>query len=167
MKERLPFTGDLATTAMGIMPHESPAQALDAALGLDIPFWPQLPRVSFHEDMYVQAMEHFPGVVIDEENRRIYVESEKFMDELPAYLEQEASFDLFRISPDFSLVYGRFLSLDLFSYKAIRGQMISPVSLVLKITDEHGKPLAYNDEMREPHLLFHSEEGECAACRAR
>lgn len=152
MKERLPFTGDLATTAMGIMPHESPARALDAALGLDIPFWPQLPRVSFHEDMYVQAMERFPGVVIDEEDRRIYVESEKFMDELPAYLEQESSSDLFRISPDFSLVYGRFLSLDLFSYKAIRGQMISPVSLVLKVTDEHGKPIAYNDEMRD--LIF-------------
>jgi len=152
MKERLPFTGNLATTAMGIMPHESPARALDAALGLDIPFWPQLPRVSFHEDMYVQAMERFPGVVIDEENRRIYVESEKFMDDLPAYLEQESSSDFFRISPDFSLVYGRFLSLDLSSYKAIRGQMISPVSLVLKVTDEHGKPIAYNDEMRE--LIF-------------
>jgi hypothetical protein len=148
MRERLPFTGDLATTAMGIMPHESPAPALDAALGLDIPFWPQLPRVSFHEDMYVQAMERFPGVVIDEESLRIYVESEKFMDELPAYLEEESSSDLFRISPDFSLVYRRFLSLDLFSYKAIRGQMISPVSLVLKVTDEHGKPLAYNDEIR-------------------
>ncbi len=152
MKEKLLFTGDLATTAMGILPHESTDLALAAALGLDIPFWPQLPRVSFHEDMYVQAMEGFPGVVIDEENRRIHVESDKFMDELPAYLEEEASPDLFRISPDFSLVYGRFLSLDLFSYKAIRGQMISPVSLVLKIGDEHGKPIAYNDEMRD--LIF-------------
>ncbi|MGD0229974.1 MAG: hypothetical protein ABSC19_06380, partial [Syntrophorhabdales bacterium] len=37
-------------------------------------------------------------------------------------------------------------------YRAIRGQMISPVSLVLKITDERGLPLAYNDEMRS--LVF-------------
>jgi hypothetical protein len=148
MKERLPFAGDLATTAMGIMPHESPGPALKAALGLEIPFWPQLPRLSFHEDMYVQAMEHFPGVVIDEVNRRIYVESGRFMDELPAYLEQEASPDLFRLSSDFSSVYRRFLALDLSCCKAIRGQVISPVSLVLGISDEQGKPVAYNDELR-------------------
>ena len=148
MGERSGLSGDLATTAMGIMPHESVDAALDAALRLDIPFWPQLPRVSFHEDMYVQAMDHFPGVVIDEEARRIHVDTDRFMDELPAYLEQEASDELFRLSPEFSLVYRRFLSLDLASYRAIRGQMISPVSLCLKITDEKGKPLAYIDEMR-------------------
>ena len=152
MKERLGFSGDLATTAMGIMPHESVAASLDAVLALDIPFWPQLPRVSFYEDMYVQAMEHFPGVVIDEENRRIHVDSARFMDDVPAYLEKEASLDTFRLSPEFSLVYRRFLDLDLSSYKAVRGQMISPVSLALKVTDENGKPIAYNDEMRV--LLF-------------
>jgi hypothetical protein len=98
--------------------------------------------------MYVQAMENFPGVVIDEEGRRIHVDEEKFMDELPTYLENEPSPDLFRMSPEFSLVYRRFLDLDLSSYKAVRGQMISPVSLSLNITDENGKPIAYNDEMR-------------------
>ena len=133
---------------MGIMPHESVDASLDSALALDIPFWPQLPRVSFHEDMYVQAMENFPGVVIDEENRRIYVDSGRFMDDLPSYLENEASPDFFRMSPEFSLVYRRFLELDLSPYKAVRGQMISPVSLSLKVTDENGKPIAYNDEMR-------------------
>ncbi len=137
---------------MGIMPHDSVDSALGAALALDIPFWPQLPRVSFHEDMYVQAMENFPGVVIDVENGRIHVDSEKFMEELPLYLENETSTDLFRLSPAFSLVYHRFLSHDLSSYPAIRGQMISPVSASLKITDENGKPIAYNDEIRS--LLF-------------
>jgi len=137
---------------MGIMPHDSVDSALSAALALDIPFWPQLPRVSFYEDMYVQAMENFPGVVIDEENLRIHVDSDKFMEDLPLYLEKETSPELFRLSPEFSLVYHRFLSLDLSSYRAIRGQMISPVSASLKITDEKGKPIAYNDEMRS--LLF-------------
>jgi hypothetical protein len=164
MEGRLGFTGDLATTAMGIMPHDSLTHALDTALSVDIPFWPQLPRVSFHEDMYVQAMEHFPGVVIDEEGRRIYVESGRFMDELPDYLDREASDDLFRLSPDFSLVYGRFLSLDLAPYRAIRGQMISPVSLCLKITDERGLPLAYNDEMRS--LIFSFIRRKVAVQRA-
>ena len=113
MKERFNFTGDLATTAMGIMPHDSAAEALDAALGLDIPFWPQLPRVSYHEDMYVQAMENFPGLIIDEGNRHIHVDSARFMEDLPAYLDREESIETFRLSPDFSLVYGHFLSLEL------------------------------------------------------
>jgi len=152
VKNRLGFAGDFATTAMGIMPHDSVEEALDAALALDIPFWPQLPRVSFREDMYVQAMENFPGIVIDEENRRIHVDSERFMDEVPAYLENETSPDLFRLSPEFSLVYRRFLSLDLSSFKAIRGQMISPVSVGLKITDENGRPIGYNDDIRS--VLF-------------
>jgi hypothetical protein len=154
VKSRIPFQADLATTAMGIMPHESVSVAIETALRLDVPFWPQLPRVSYHEDMYVQAMEHFPGVVIDETARRIHVDTARFMDELPVYLERETSNDLFRLSPDFSMVYDRFLSLDLTHYKSVRGQMISPVSLTLKITDENEKPLAYDDELRSLAFSF-------------
>ena len=46
------------TTAMGIMPHSDVDKALELALGLDVPFWPQLPNVSFYEDMYAQASEN-------------------------------------------------------------------------------------------------------------
>ena len=154
MEKRLGFTGELATTAMGIMPHEDLGRALDLALSMDIPFWPQLPRVSYYEDMYVQAMEHFPGVVIDEAGLRIYVDTEKFMDAIPAYLEQEAEPGIFTLSPQFSLVYRSFLALDLSAYRSARGQLISPVSLSLKICDENGKPLAYNDEIRSLAFSF-------------
>jgi hypothetical protein len=47
--------GNLLTTAMAVMPHTDVQRALDAALSLDIPFWPQLPNYSYYEDMYVQA----------------------------------------------------------------------------------------------------------------
>ena len=46
------FDAGLRTTAMGILPHIEIDAALDLALSVDIPFWPQLPRVSFYEDMY-------------------------------------------------------------------------------------------------------------------
>ena len=52
--------GDLNTTAMAVMPHKDADRALEFALSMDIPFWPQLPHVSYYEDMYVQAAEHFP-----------------------------------------------------------------------------------------------------------
>lgn len=154
MKDRLGFSGELATTAMGIMPHEDVDKALDLAFSVDIPFWPQLPKLSYYEDMYVQAMEHFPGVVIDEANQRIYVNTEKFMDDIPAYLEQEDSPERFKLSPQFSLVYREFLARDLSACRSVRGQLISPVSLSLKIYDENGKPIAYNDEIRSLAFSF-------------
>lgn len=40
---------------MGIMPHTNVERALELALSLDIPFWPQLPNLSFYEDMYAQT----------------------------------------------------------------------------------------------------------------
>ncbi len=49
MQGRLGFKGNLSVTAMGIMPHEDHDRALELALEMDIPFWPQLPRVSFYE----------------------------------------------------------------------------------------------------------------------
>ncbi|MFZ5641793.1 MAG: hypothetical protein ACOY4Q_14045, partial [Bacillota bacterium] len=56
--------GNCMTTAMGILPHTDYEKAMDLAFTTDIPFWPQLPRVSFYEDMYVQITENFPGITI-------------------------------------------------------------------------------------------------------
>ena len=152
MRDRLQFSGDLSTTAMGIMPHENLREALELALQMDIPFWPQLPRLSFYEDMYVQAMEMFPGVVIDEEHARIFIDSGRFLHDLPQYLEREDDPGSYRFSSKFSSSYEVFLSQDLSSYRSVRGQVISPVSLSLKITDENGRPIVYNDEIRA--LIF-------------
>ena len=63
--------GDLKTTAMAVMPHKDADKALELALSMDIPFWPQLPHVSYYEDMYVQAAEHFPGILLDLEKRTL------------------------------------------------------------------------------------------------
>jgi hypothetical protein len=63
----MPIPGNLMTTAMAVMPHTDVDRAIDAALTLDIPFWPQLPHLSSYEDMYVQVAEHFPGHLLSGE----------------------------------------------------------------------------------------------------
>jgi len=73
---------------MGILPHRDVGRALEVALSLDIPFWPQLPRVSYFEDMYVQALENFPGVIIDPVRQKINFDLSRFYDELPSYFEK-------------------------------------------------------------------------------
>ncbi len=154
MKRGVPFSGDLATTAMGILPHEDVESALELASTLDIPFWPQLPRVSFFEDMYVQALERFPGAVLDEGRGRSFIDTPRFYDELDAFFSHEADPSWFALSERYSLVYRRFLERDLSSFKAVHGQVISPVSLTLKIVDENDKPIVYNDDIRTVAFSF-------------
>ncbi len=152
MTDRLCFAPNCRTTAMGIMPHRDIDRALEVALSLDIPFWPQLPKVSYFEDMYVQALEHFPGIGIDRSLQRISFDLSRFYEDLPAYFEKAEIPETFRLTEAFSLVYPRFLVKDLSGYTAIRGQMISPISLGLKIVDQNRKPILYHDEVRE--VLF-------------
>jgi hypothetical protein len=140
--------GNLHTTAMAILPHDEVEPALDLALSLDIPFWPQLPHLSYYEDMYVQAAEHFPGILLFPAENRIRFDTGKFYEELPQLLEHWEDLAYFDLSPRYSAVYHRFLELDLSGYIAIRGQLEGPVSFGLKILDETDRPIIFNDEVR-------------------
>jgi hypothetical protein len=148
------FEADLHTTAMGILPHTDVDAALALALSVDIPFWPQLPRVSFYEDMYAQASEGFPGIALDVENQRVVFETTRFYDELLTYAEASQDPAFFALSPARSTVYHRFLQLDLRERIAIRGQSIGPISFGLKVTDEARKPIIYNDDVKAILLEF-------------
>ena len=140
--------GNLLTTAMAVMPHTDAERALEVALSMDIPFWPQLPRLSYYEDMYVQAAEHFPGIILDVEAQTLSFSTEKFMNELESVM---AGFDdptLFDVSPDYSAVYHRFLEMELSDRPAIRGQLEGPVSFGFNVADENDRPILFNDTVR-------------------
>lgn len=140
------------TTAMGIMPHTNIEQALELALSLDIPFWPQLPKISYYEDMYVQASENFPGIVVDSEKEKVSFNTSRFEQELGDYFEKMDYTETFALSPEYSAVYRKFLNKDLRGYYAIRGQVTGPVSFGFNVIDEDRKPIIYNDEVRA--ILF-------------
>ena len=146
------FEARCSTTAMGIMPHRDVDRALDLALSLDIPFWPQLPKVSLHEDMYVQASQNFPGIAIDFDKERLVFNTARFEQGLDEYFLKMDIADTFALTTEYSKVFHKFLSKELQGYKAIRGQMTGPVSFGLKVLDEDLKPLIYNEEART--ILF-------------
>lgn len=141
--------GQALTTAMGILPHTNLQEAQQLALSLDIPFWPQLPRFRFREDMYAQFSEHFPGIIIDEENKSLRFSHERFIQEFDQYLEDSSIPDHFALSEGSSAAFNTFLEQDLSVYPMIHGQTIGPISFGLKITDEELKPIIYNDFVRE------------------
>ncbi len=133
---------------MGIMPHSDVGQALELALKLDIPFWPQLPKVSIYEDMYVQASQNFPGIAIDFDKGRLGFHTARFAQELDEYFAKMDAPETFALTVEYSAVFHKFLSEELQGYKAIRGQNIGPVSFGFKVLDENLKPIIYNDEVR-------------------
>lgn len=144
----MPIPGNLLTTAMAVMPHRDVGQALEAALSLDIPFWPQLPRLNYYEDMYVQASEHFPGIVLNLRKQTLSFSMEKFIaefEEALAHFDDSAYFD---ISPTYSAVYHRFLAMDLADRPAIRGQLEGPISFGLNVLDQDRRPILFDDSVR-------------------
>ena len=150
----MPIPGNLRTTAMAVMPHKEVDRALEVALSLDVPFWPQLPHVSYYEDMYVQASENFPGILLDTENRTLRFSHDKFMAEFEAALARMEDPAYLDISTRYSVVYHRFLELDLGQKAAIRGQLEGPVSLGFNVLDEQGRPILFDDTVRAFLLEF-------------
>ncbi len=150
----MPIPGNLLTTSMAVMPHVDVKRAMTAALSLDVPFWPQLPNFSYFEDMYVQAAEHFPGIVLDVENRRLSFSVDRFAAELETTLARFDDPAYFDVSPAYSAVYQRFLSLDLADRPAIRGQLEGPISFGFNVLDQDERPILFDDTVRPFMMEF-------------
>ena len=123
-------------TTIGSMPHTDPQAACSLVIRYlkDIPAWPQLPRRSFLENMYVQFSEGFPGVVI--EGDRIYVDRskdlQKPLEELyTAYLENNV--DKYPISPDYAAGLHAFLAQTNLTPLAVKGQVVGPLTWGLTV----------------------------------
>ena len=140
--------GNLLTTAMAVMPHTDVDQAVKAALSLDIPFWPQLPNYNYYEDMYVQAAEHFPGMLLDMKNKTLRFSMDKFIDEFEEIMSHFEEPEYFDVSPTYSSVYHQFLDVDLKDRPAIRGQLEGPVSFGFNILDQDDRPILFDDNIR-------------------
>ncbi len=131
--------GNLLTTAMAVMPHKNVDRALEVALSMDVPFWPQLPLHIYCEDMYVQASEHFPGILLDLENRTLRFSTDKFTAELEETLAHFEEPEYFDVSETYSVVYRRFLGLTCpigqASVDNLKGQSVSGSMYWIRMID--------------------------------
>lgn len=142
-------------TGVGSLPHTCPKEACDvifSCLKDDIPYWPQLPRRDFKENMYVQYSYGLPGVVIDEAAKQIYIDTQKnsYNKEVESAYEHYLAedFDYFAISQDYAAGLYEFLHRlsSLTSGQYIKGQTIGPISFGLTVTDQNKKASIYNQE---------------------
>ncbi|MFH1539799.1 MAG: hypothetical protein ABIH66_12670 [bacterium] len=162
-------------TAIGSMPHEDPAAAVDAALNTirKIPFWPQLPRAGYLEEMIPQYAEGMPGVECDEESRKIVIASgdaliaamEKFYEEYMYEMisgaramegtpdgEVPDALKPFRISEGHAAGLAEFLARGRKAFSgcvAVKGHTTGPITWGLTATTADGRACHYNEQFRD------------------
>jgi methionine synthase II (cobalamin-independent) len=140
----------LLSTMIGSVPHKNAEEACRQVTRYlkDIPCWPQLPGRAFLENMYVQYSEGYPGVVVDTEKDRIYIDREG---DNQRALEQlynasiENDIDRFPISEEYATGLYAFLGIDNMSPLAVKGQVTGPISWGLTVTDKDKKSIIYDD----------------------
>jgi len=121
----------------------------------DIPFWPQLPKRSFLENMYVQYAEGLPGIICDEEKKTIHIDTSRVAAEIEnVYLRYlDGDLEFFRISEDRALGLYEFLdhakSAACASCKYVKGHITGPVSYGLFLTDQNKRSVIYDKDLFE------------------
>ncbi len=135
-------------TMIGSLPHTDPGEACSLVTRYlkDIPGWPQLPRRSPLENMYVQYSEGFPGAVV--KGNSIYIDRSQDLNEpmeklYAAYLKN--NFAEYPISPDYAAGLQAFLHLDNLLPRAVKGHITGPVSWGLTVTDADRHSIIYDD----------------------
>lgn len=143
-------------TGIGSVPFKDPKEACRIICDnfKSIPFWPQLSKRSFLENMYVQFSEKLPGVVIDENNKTIYVDTAGVAETIEELYGKyvEGDLDFFAISKNFAEGFYEFLEYlksGPSDIKFIKGHTTGPISYALSLTDQNRKAIIHDRDLFE------------------
>ena len=145
-------------TAIGSLPHIDPVQACALMLDAlpDMPTWPQLPKRSFLENMYVQFSDGLPGVRVDEDNGRIWFQVDESLDaDLEGFYQAviDEDIDRFAMSEEYAAGLHYFLSgaleAELEHKPFVKGQVTGPISFGLTVTDQNRRASLYNETLEQ------------------
>jgi methionine synthase II (cobalamin-independent) len=137
-------------TGIGSLPFEDVDRAIDLIFSVcrQVPFWPQLPKRSFFEDMYVQSLYPMPGLVLDRDEGKVYVDTEQtrgieqFYEDV--YAGRIDAFPLFEEgAPGFYRFLERLPEIE-DGVQIIKGQLTGPFTLGLGLRDQNGKSILFD-----------------------
>ncbi len=152
------FNPECRATGIGSFPHQDSSAACDLILKTvpEIPFWPQLSKINFREQMEIQFSEGFPCIVLDEVKQRMHfdtsgdltAELEKFYE---SYMAENLEY--FKISPSFSRgIYDMEKKLSerkMTGVQFFKSQVTGPLTYGLNTVDENKRAIYYNDVFRD------------------
>ncbi|MEW6657815.1 MAG: hypothetical protein AB1424_04065 [Thermodesulfobacteriota bacterium] len=147
----------LAATGIGSVPFLDAAAA--AALILEylpeVPFWPQMVRLGFPEEMVAQAARGLPGLKVDLEARAVAVDPDITREEALARLYEEVwAGDLAPFALEPGEAQGFFALLKACESsncqaQALKGQLSGPVTFAGMVKDLAGKPILFDRELTQ------------------
>lgn len=138
------------TTHVGSVPHLDAKHLADKLNhSLDVPAWPQLPRRSFRESMYVQYSSLLPAICEDAVQEKVYFDTRAdISDALEIFYTPVLADDVdaFALRPEYAA--GFFSLMDVLRTTAgewAKGQVTGPISFGLTVTDQDLRASLYND----------------------
>lgn len=151
LKMFTPFT----TTGIGSLPHTDSEEACRLVLEtFDIPFWPQLPKLSFHESMIPQFSEGVPFIKTDDHRESIWIERNG-SDALTQFYENYSEEMKIPVSENYAKGLHTFIRLiKNKKFTTLKGQVTGPLTFTLGLKDSEGKPIYFDEELREISLLI-------------
>ncbi len=147
------FQPDCLATAIGTMPHVAADGACKAVLKHlpAIPVWPQLTKMSFKENMYIQFSEGFPGFTLEGEHFHVHRSASLYEDLeklYQAFLDND--YESWKVNPEYAAGLYEFVNvISPRSHLALKGQVTGPISWGLTVTDQEQRPILYDDTLAD------------------
>ena len=142
------------TTGIGSLPHTDPYEACRLVLDtFDIPFWPQLPRLSFREFMIPQFSEGMPFLKVDEKRETIWIKRDG--DDLTKFYETYSEDMGLNISESHARGLHVFLhTVKDRHFEFLKGHVTGPLTFTLGLKDPSGRLVYFDEELREIALML-------------
>lgn len=143
-----------ATINIGSVPHLD-ARAITRRLSqdLDLPGWPQLPRLTFLENMYTQFSAPLPALVLDEDRQKIHFDTTGDLSAaiMPFYERVLADdLDYFALPERHASGFHALCSsLQPQASGWIKGQVTGPISFGLTVTDQDLRASLYHEHLAD------------------
>ncbi len=152
------FRGNCRATGIGSLPHTDPRAAVEAAFTFspELPYWPQLPKVSPREGMNEQALAGMPGVRAENGKLRL-VQDEAF------YLGVEKIFTAYEsgeaaaaaLPPESACALDGFCTaVQERGVPQAKTQIAGPITVGMAVLGEDGNPILYDEVVRDVLVKF-------------
>jgi len=143
------------TTGIGSLPHHSAIDGCKLVLSsFDIPFWPQLPKISFKEFMIPQFSEGMPCLKLDPDKQLIWVDKNA-SDELERFYESCTPESRIAVSEDYAQGLHAFLRMIKGRrFSILKGHVTGPLTFTLGLKDDAGRAAYFDEEFREISLML-------------
>jgi hypothetical protein len=147
----------LTVTGIGSVPYGDPREAVALILenSPEMPFWPQLVRLGFREEMVAQGAGGLPGLKVDLEARQVFLDPEVSRElALAHFYETVWSGGLNPFALDAAEAQGFYALLAQLAARpdgplALKGQVVGPVTFAGMVKTGEGKAILYDRELTQ------------------